>query len=79
MKEIIMLSKHQELKNISEILLNKASEHFELLEATKALSSFFERYSAVSTHMTHSSTVADTQHSFLASGVAISPLDAAIC
>jgi len=74
-----MLNMNEKLRDIVDVVLDKESEHFELLNAAKSLSGFFEKYSDISTHTTHSSDVPDTQHTFLDSGVAISPLDAAIC
>lgn len=74
-----MTSKQEELKNIVNIILDKSSEHFELLDAVKNLSGFFEYYSDISTSMSHFNTQEGATHTYLNSGVAISPLDAAIC
>lgn len=67
-----------ELKQITTTLLDEESEHYELLEATKALTAFFEKFSSVSTRTAHYE-CEDASHTYLESGVAISPLDAAIC
>jgi len=69
----------KKLKKIVTTILDKESEHFELLNAVRSLSDFFGSYSLISTGMAHSDNIQETQHSYLSSGLAISPLDAAIC
>lgn len=71
--------KNRELKNLVSILLNKDSYHDELLNATKLLSEFFESFSDISTKSSHLELEEDSNHIYLDLGVAISPLDAAIC
>lgn len=73
------MDKKQELKNITQILLNKDSYHSELLNAAKSLADFFENYSSISTKSSHYELENDSKPTYLDSGVAISPLDAAIC
>ncbi len=71
--------KNRELKNLVSILLNKDSYHDELLNTTKLLSEFFESFSDISTKSSHLELEEDSNHIYLDLGVAISPLDAAIC
>lgn len=66
------------LENIVKVLLNNNSSHGELLDSARGLSEFFENFSSVSTKDSHFESN-DSTHTFLNSGVAISPLDAAIC
>lgn len=68
-----------ELKDIVQTLLNKRSYPGELLDTSKALSEFFEKFSHISTKNIHCEIQKDGEHTYLDSGVAISPLDAAIC
>jgi predicted RNA methylase len=67
------------LKNIADVLLNQNSYEKELLDASHQLASFFESFSSISTNMQHYEAKEDGEHILLDSGIAISPLDAAIC
>jgi predicted RNA methylase len=71
-------STYQELQLIVQTLLNPDANPGELLNAARNLSEFFEQFSSVSTHDTHFESK-DSTHTYLKSGIAISPLDAAIC
>ena len=68
-----------ELTKITQTLLDKNASHGELLRVVHELSAFFEQYSFISTKMSRYELSKDAIHTYLDSGIAISPLDAAIC
>ncbi len=68
-----------ELVKLTETLLNRDATHAQLLNAARSLSEFFERFSPISTRADRSKLGDDATHTYLSSGIAISPLDAAIC
>ena len=69
----------KELKEIATILLDTNAQHFELLDAAKALAAFFSKLSAIDVSMSHIDAQENGKNTHLQSGIAISPLDAAIC
>jgi len=71
--------KNKELEEITQILLNKDSTHIDLLNTSRGLAEFFEHFSHVSTKISHYEAQGEEKHTYLDSGIAISPLDAAIC
>lgn len=77
-KESHRFADNLKLETLVKILLKKGSSHGELLNSARGLSDFFEKFSAVSTKDRHYESN-DSIHTYLSSGVAISPLDAAIC
>lgn len=66
------------LKNLVKTFLDKDRSYGELLNSARGLSEFFENFSPISTKEVHYKSN-DSTHTYLSSGVAISPLDAAIC
>lgn len=71
--------KNKDLNKIVKTFLNKDSSNQELFSASRDLGTFFENFSHLSTEDSHFEVGNDSVHSNLNSGVAISPLDAAIC
>ncbi len=69
---------NNELNKLVEIFLNKDSSHGELFDASRNLGSLFAKFSNISTSDSHVYSQ-DSSHTNLSSGVALSPLDAAIC
>ncbi|XOB61223.1 hypothetical protein ACMC56_11475 [Campylobacterota bacterium DY0563] len=67
-----------ELKDIVQVILNKNSSYGDLFDASRNLGNFFAKFSFISTKDNHNESY-DSTHTTLSSGVAISPLDAAIC
>lgn len=66
------------INEITQVFLNKDSSHKELFDASRDLAEFFGEISSISTKDNHLESN-DSTHTNLKTGVAISPLDAAIC
>jgi len=69
---------NKNLKEIVQTFLSKDSSPGELFNASRELADFFAKFSSISTQDNHLQSK-DSTHTNLDSGVAISPLDAAIC